>query len=100
MRGARRGQLERRQSASGVSPSRGGASKASEHGVAACHLRGELETETHGLLFTDWLAKMRPLLTEFAILNYFFRILNESTDFFRTVSWSGQSSARPVAVIT
>ena len=36
--------------------SRGGASAASEHGVAACHLCGELETETHGLPFTDWLA--------------------------------------------
>ncbi len=45
-----------RPSASGVTPSRGGASRASEHGVAACHLRGELETETHGLPFTDWLA--------------------------------------------
>ena len=36
--------------------SRGGASTASEHGVAACHLCGQLETETHGLPFTDWLA--------------------------------------------
>ncbi len=56
MQSARGGQLERRPSASGVTPSRGGASAASEHGVAACHLRGELETETHGLPFTDWLA--------------------------------------------
>ena len=36
-------------------PSRGGASAASEHGVAACHLCGELEREAHGLPFTDWL---------------------------------------------
>ncbi len=62
MRGARRGQLERRQSASGVSPSRGGASKASEHGVAACHLRGELEKEAHGLPFTDWLGQFHMML--------------------------------------
>ena len=41
-------------------PSRGGASAASEHGVAACHLRGELENETHGLPFTDWLATDLP----------------------------------------
>ncbi len=53
---ARGGQLERRPSANGVTPSRGGGSEATEHGVAACHLRGELETETHGLPFTDWLA--------------------------------------------
>ena len=38
--------------------SRGGASAASEHGVAACHLCGELETETHGLPFTDRLDHM------------------------------------------
>jgi hypothetical protein len=36
-----------------VPPSRGGASKASEHGVVACHLCGQLETEAHGLPFTD-----------------------------------------------
>ncbi len=55
MRSARRGQLERRPSASGVPLSRGGASRASEHGIAACHLRGELEQPAHGLPFTDWL---------------------------------------------
>ena len=53
MQKARGGQLERHPSASGVPHSRGGASAASEHGVAACHLRGELETEAHGLPFTD-----------------------------------------------
>ena len=52
MQCGRGGQLERRPSASGVPPSRGGASAASEHGVAACHLRGELERPAHGLPFT------------------------------------------------
>src|SRR5471030_3035671 len=55
MQKARRGQLERHPSASGVSLSRGGASTASEHGVAACHLCGQSEREAHGLPFTDWL---------------------------------------------
>ena len=55
MHSARGGQLERGPSTSGVPLSRGGASAASEHGVAACHLCGELETEAHGLPFTDWL---------------------------------------------
>ena len=62
-----RGQLERGPSTSGVTPSRGGASAASEHGVAACHLCGELENETHGLPFTDWLAKMKDI----KLSNYF-----------------------------
>ena len=60
MHGGRGGQLERRPSACGVPPSRGGASAASEHGVAACHMRGELESETHDLPFTDWLATDLP----------------------------------------
>ncbi len=60
MHGPRGGQLERGPSTSGVPPSRGGASKASEHGVAACHLCGQLEREAHGLPFTDWLARYLP----------------------------------------
>ena len=56
MQKARRGQLERHPSASGVPLSRGGGSEATEHGVAACHLRGQSEREAHGLPFTDWLA--------------------------------------------
>ena len=55
MQKARCGQLERHPSASGVPPSRGGGSEATEHGVAACHLCGELERPAHGLPFTDWL---------------------------------------------
>ena len=55
MQEARGGQLERHPSASGVPLSRGGGSEATEHGVAACHLRGESEQEAHGLPFTDWL---------------------------------------------
>ena len=55
MQKARRGQLERHPSASGVPLSRGGGSVATEHGVAACHLRGQSEREAHGLPFTDWL---------------------------------------------
>jgi hypothetical protein len=57
MQKARRGQLERHPSTSGVPPSRGGASTASEHGVLACHLCGQSERETRGLPFTDWLGR-------------------------------------------
>ena len=45
--------------------SRGGRSKATEHGVAACHLRGQSEREAHGLPFTDRLGQSaikRPYL--------------------------------------
>ena len=65
MRKARRGQLERHPSASGVPLSRGGASKASEHGVAACHLCGELERPAHVLPFTDRLDQIWLTLAAF-----------------------------------
>ncbi len=71
MHSARRGQLERRPSASGVTLSRGGGSEATEHGVAACHLRGELENETHGLPFTDWLARIPMSENNNIVITYF-----------------------------
>ncbi len=91
---ARRGQLEKRPSASGVPLSRGGGSEATEHGVAACHLCGELEREAHGLPFTDWLgnvannlvSQMRQVFSD-PVRNIFDKFKTDWANFWHIV-WS------------